>query len=1040
MSRRGMSSTLLVIASLLFALAAALVRAVPGAAAGPTTLAVIGDFGTATAAEESVASLVAGWSPDAIVTVGDDYYASAGGSGTDRYDLTIGRYYCGWLAGAVPGAWCPSGGTAGTNRFWPSTGNHDYTDGGIGNYTGYFALPGNERTYSVTVGPVELFIVDSQAALGSSAEMSAQKAWLEAAAKASTAPWRVAVFHHPPFSSAAHGSTAAMRWPYADWGIDLVLTGHDHSYERVLTDGMTYIVDGLGGAGRYSFGTPVAGSAARYNADWGALRLVVSESALDGQFISLDGTAQDSFRLSPTHDRLAPSSSVTALPNTQPSSPFAVAWSGTDAMSGIASFDIQSRDDGSTPPGGTGTPGDWTPWRPDTTETTATFTGAQAHRYCFRSRATDVAGNVEAWPDGPDTCTRLADTTIAGGEIVLAGGAAFTGPATVSVAIDQPDTDITAMRFSEDAAFGGSDWQPFAATSSFTFPGGDGPRTLYAQLRDADGNVSVTISDSITLDTAAPQASLLRLNDGALSATGRTLDVHLESSDEASGVASYRLSDVGGDWSGWSDWPAGAASVDADWTVSGGDGAKSVRAQVRDAAGNVSSPASGAIDLDSSVASPDYGVSVDAGAPFTGALDVVLDLYAPPGTAQVQVSNDGAFLGATWEPYLGHRAWTLPDPDGRIITQNVYVRFRAGTSGAATTVSDGIVIDMLAPRPGRITTSQRIDATPLPEPEPTTLPKATPEPTGSPLPAPGPEDSPEPAVTAEPAASPDPATEPSPIPLLGPVAPAVVEPSSTVTARLSTRANDQAQGSGVQQMMLSTSPTFPGAVWEPYATSRAVTYDTRAATTVHLRFRDGAGNVSVPVSIPLPGAPAPSVPTQVAPFHRTTATSHRPIFRWLPLAGLTGYQVQVADSTTFEHPLLSLRAAGTSIRATGALPTGQPLYWRVRGTGGAWSPAWRFAVPAADAPRLLAPAADAALTTLWPTLDWSNIASATAYQVQLAVDPGFVGVVRTAASAVSDLDLTGLARDATYHWRVRAQVGGTWGAWSNGRTFRTPSG
>ena len=204
---------------------------------------------------------------------------------------------------------------------------------------------------------------------------------------------------------------------------------------------------------------------------------------------------------------------------------------------------------------------------------------------------------------------------------------------------------------------------------------------------------------------------------------------------------------------------------------------------MRDGAGNVSPAASATIDLDTTVTSDDYGVSVNAGAPFTGALDVVLDLYAPPGTAQVQVSNDGGFVGATWEPYVGHRAWTLPDPDGRIITQNVYVRFRAGTSGAATTVSDGIVIDMLAPRARRFTVSQRIDVTPTPRPEATTEPSSTPEPQVDPLRTPDPMSSPEPAVTGEP--------EPSPIPLLGPAVPAVVEPSSAGIVTLSTMATDQ---------------------------------------------------------------------------------------------------------------------------------------------------------------------------------------------------------------------------------------------------------
>jgi tartrate-resistant acid phosphatase type 5 len=283
------------------------------AAPATTTIAVIGDFGMGNAAEGAVASLVASWTPDAVLAVGDDYYAPAGGSGLDRYDRSIGQFYCAFLSGAAPGSGCPSGGTSATNRFWPVTGNHDYSDGGIDNYTGYFALPGNERTYSVTLGPVEVLAIDSQAALADPAEMSAQRAWLESAVRASTAAWQVVILHHPPYSSGlVHGSTAAMQWPYADWGVDLVLAGHDHTYERVEANGITYVVDGLGGASRYRFGAPVAGSVARYDADWGALRLVASEAAIDGEFISTDGTVQDSFRL---ENAVVPSSPPSAAPS-----------------------------------------------------------------------------------------------------------------------------------------------------------------------------------------------------------------------------------------------------------------------------------------------------------------------------------------------------------------------------------------------------------------------------------------------------------------------------------------------------------------------------------------------------------------------------------------------------------------------------------------------------------------------------------------------------------------------------------------------------
>src|SRR5262249_11411075 len=97
-------------------------------------------------------------------------------------------------------------------------------------------------------------------------------------------------------------------------------------------------------------------------------------SAVVSDTIKLDGTP--------------PSSKVSALATSQSSASFTVSWSGTDATSGIATFDIQVRDDGVTAPGGTGTPGTWTNWKTATTLTSASYTGGElAHRYCFRSRA-----------------------------------------------------------------------------------------------------------------------------------------------------------------------------------------------------------------------------------------------------------------------------------------------------------------------------------------------------------------------------------------------------------------------------------------------------------------------------------------------------------------------------------------------------------------------------------------------------------------------------------------------------------------------------
>src|SRR5262249_7158336 len=109
----------------------------------------------------------------------------------------------------------------------------------------------------------------------------------------------------------------------------------------------------------------------------------VSAKVSDG--ITLDGTP--------------PSSKVNSLAATQSSTSFTVTWSGTDALSGIASYAIQVRDDGETAPGGTGTPGTWVNWKSATTLTSGTFaSGVITHRYCFRSRATDKVGNVEDFP------------------------------------------------------------------------------------------------------------------------------------------------------------------------------------------------------------------------------------------------------------------------------------------------------------------------------------------------------------------------------------------------------------------------------------------------------------------------------------------------------------------------------------------------------------------------------------------------------------------------------------------------------------------
>ncbi len=145
-------------------------------------------------------------------------------------------------------------------------------------------------------GPVHLFALDSDSdepdGISSS---STQATWLQGKLAASTSCWQLVYFHHPPFSSGQHGSTSDLQWPFQTWGADAVLAGHDHTYERIVLSGFPYFVNGLGGRSIYSIGSPVAGSEVRYNANYGAMLITATSTALTYQFIAIDGTIVDTY-------------------------------------------------------------------------------------------------------------------------------------------------------------------------------------------------------------------------------------------------------------------------------------------------------------------------------------------------------------------------------------------------------------------------------------------------------------------------------------------------------------------------------------------------------------------------------------------------------------------------------------------------------------------------------------------------------------------------------------------------------------------------
>jgi hypothetical protein len=149
---------------------------------------------------------------------------------------------------------------------FPASGNHEYdTDDGAP-FRQVFVLPENggpagvERWYSYDWGDVHFVVLDTERSGPD------QAAWLEADLTANTLPWTIVYGHKPPHSSGEHGDDPGFNQWFVPilsaHHVPLVLSGHDHDYERFNPiDGVTYIVTGGGGKGVRELGAPKPGSA-----------------------------------------------------------------------------------------------------------------------------------------------------------------------------------------------------------------------------------------------------------------------------------------------------------------------------------------------------------------------------------------------------------------------------------------------------------------------------------------------------------------------------------------------------------------------------------------------------------------------------------------------------------------------------------------------------------------------------------------------------------------------------------------------------------
>jgi uncharacterized protein (TIGR03437 family) len=268
---------------------------------GPFSFLVLGDSGLGTAPQQSIALQMAAEKPDLMLHVGDIAYES----GTfEEFQANYFEYY--WtLMRRVP--------------FFPVAGNHEYLTQASAPYLALHALPAENvtqedrgRYYSFDWGDAHFIALDSDL-LAPGYASGPMLAWLEGDLQQSAGSrWRIAYFHHLPYPISHHvndpicAATRARFVPLLErYGVQLVLTGHEHNYQRSLPlrggipvssgRATTYVVSG-GGGGTLHDVAP-AGFLAKAVAAYEYLRVEVEASQITIHAIGQDGNEFDRVKL-----------------------------------------------------------------------------------------------------------------------------------------------------------------------------------------------------------------------------------------------------------------------------------------------------------------------------------------------------------------------------------------------------------------------------------------------------------------------------------------------------------------------------------------------------------------------------------------------------------------------------------------------------------------------------------------------------------------------------------------------------------------------
>jgi hypothetical protein len=206
---------------------APLTTAAPPGADEPLRFIALGDCGTGGAAQIAIARRISAVTFDLMLFLGDIAYEEGSPSQLENNFFAIYRDFLRY----VP--------------VYPTIGNHERHTRLGRPYFEAFVLPEPERYYSFDWGDVHFVAVDT------TQRDARQLVWLEHDLANNKLPWVIVYGHHPMYTNSLRGPQTWIRRSFANiftrHHVDLVLTGHEHQYERFRVAEVNYIVSGGGG-------------------------------------------------------------------------------------------------------------------------------------------------------------------------------------------------------------------------------------------------------------------------------------------------------------------------------------------------------------------------------------------------------------------------------------------------------------------------------------------------------------------------------------------------------------------------------------------------------------------------------------------------------------------------------------------------------------------------------------------------------------------------------------------------------------------------